>query len=174
MGPCLQIKVGQQTKGKGQKASKTNCYCSLQSSSRTYRLTSALVEHQETKERTYDHNLQQPCTYNFCCQIHLLEIYSRSYAPERQWPPHIFIGEHPYPNKLHPRHHRCKVPLPQHSTHRWYQCSPQQTLPLSDQMSIPPETMTDLLKIVLEQNYYFQFADRMYYQVQGTAMGTNY
>ena len=38
-------------------------------------------------------------------------------------------------------------------------------------MTIPPNTMTDLLKIVLEQNY-FQFADKMYHQVQGTAMGT--
>ncbi len=31
--------------------------------------------------------------------------------------------------------------------------------------------MTDLLGIVLKQNY-FQFADKMYHQVQGTAMGT--
>ena len=38
-------------------------------------------------------------------------------------------------------------------------------------MTIPPNTMTDLLKIVLEQNY-FQIADKMYHQVQGTAMGT--
>ena len=38
-------------------------------------------------------------------------------------------------------------------------------------MTIPPNTMTDLLKIVLEQNY-FQIADKMYHHVQGTAMGT--
>ena len=42
---------------------------------------------------------------------------------------------------------------------------------LTDQMAIPPNTMADLLGIVLKQNY-FQFADRMYHQVQGTAMGT--
>ena len=41
----------------------------------------------------------------------------------------------------------------------------------ADQMTIPPGTMADLLGIVLEQNY-FQFADKMYHQVQGTAMGT--
>ena len=45
------------------------------------------------------------------------------------------------------------------------------TQELADDMTIPPNTMTDLLKIVLEQNY-FQFADKMYHQVQGTAMGT--
>ena len=41
----------------------------------------------------------------------------------------------------------------------------------TDQMTIPPGTMTDLLGIVLKQNY-FQFADKMYHQIQGTAMGT--
>ena len=41
----------------------------------------------------------------------------------------------------------------------------------ADQMAIPPGTMADLLGIVLEHNY-FQFADKMYHQVQGTAMGT--
>lgn len=41
----------------------------------------------------------------------------------------------------------------------------------ADQMAIPPGTMADLLGIVLEQNY-FQFADRIYHQIQGTAMGT--
>ena len=45
------------------------------------------------------------------------------------------------------------------------------TQELADQMTIPPDTMTDLLRIVLEQNY-FQFADRMYHQIRGTAMGT--
>ena len=43
--------------------------------------------------------------------------------------------------------------------------------PDSDQIPIPPGTMSDLLKIVLTQNY-FQFADKMYHQIQGTAMGT--
>ena len=38
-------------------------------------------------------------------------------------------------------------------------------------MTLPPGTMQDLLGIVLEQNY-FQFTDRIYHQVQGTAMGT--
>lgn len=38
-------------------------------------------------------------------------------------------------------------------------------------MNIPPNTIVDLLKIVLGHNY-FQFADTMYHQVQGTAMGT--
>ncbi len=32
-------------------------------------------------------------------------------------------------------------------------------------------TLSDLLKIVLKNNY-FQFADQMYHQKQGTAMGT--
>ena len=41
----------------------------------------------------------------------------------------------------------------------------------SEDVPIPPSTMTDLLKIVLTKNY-FQFADRMYHQIQGTAMGT--
>ena len=41
----------------------------------------------------------------------------------------------------------------------------------ADQMTIPPGNMKDLLDIVLKQNY-FQFADKMYHQVQGTAMGT--
>ncbi len=43
--------------------------------------------------------------------------------------------------------------------------------PDSDDVEIPPETMRDLLNIVLTKNY-FQFADSMYHQVQGTAMGT--
>ena len=43
--------------------------------------------------------------------------------------------------------------------------------PGSDRIAIPPGTMSDLLKIVLGKNY-FQFADKMYHQVQGTAMGT--
>ena len=38
-------------------------------------------------------------------------------------------------------------------------------------MTIPPGNMKDLLDIVIKQNY-FQFADKMYHQVQGTAMGT--
>lgn len=41
----------------------------------------------------------------------------------------------------------------------------------SDLVPIPPETMSDLLNIVLSHNY-FQFADGMYHQIQGTAMGT--
>ena len=41
----------------------------------------------------------------------------------------------------------------------------------ADQMTIPQGTMSDLLRIVLQQNY-FQFADKMYHQIQGTAMGT--
>ena len=43
--------------------------------------------------------------------------------------------------------------------------------PNSQAVEMPPETMADLLKIVLTHNY-FHFADRMYHQVQGTAMGT--
>ncbi len=43
--------------------------------------------------------------------------------------------------------------------------------PDSNLVDIPPGTMTDLLSIVLTKNY-FQFADQMYHQVQGTAMGT--
>ena len=43
--------------------------------------------------------------------------------------------------------------------------------PTSDEVNIPPNTMTDVLNIVLTQNY-FQFADKMYHQAQGTAMGT--
>ncbi len=43
--------------------------------------------------------------------------------------------------------------------------------PDSDDVEIPPETMRDLLNIVLTKNY-FQFADSMYHQVQETAMGT--
>jgi len=38
-------------------------------------------------------------------------------------------------------------------------------------MTLPPNTMKDLLGIVLEQNH-FQFADKMYHRIQGTAMGT--
>ena len=45
------------------------------------------------------------------------------------------------------------------------------TQELTDQMTIPPGTMTDLLGIVLKQNY-FQFADSIFHQIQGTAMGT--
>ena len=41
----------------------------------------------------------------------------------------------------------------------------------ADEMTIPPNTMEDLLNIVLKQNY-FQFADKMFHQIQGTAMGT--
>ena len=41
----------------------------------------------------------------------------------------------------------------------------------ADQMTMPPGTMSDLLKIVLTKNF-FQFADSMYHQIQGTAMGT--
>ena len=41
----------------------------------------------------------------------------------------------------------------------------------SDKVPIPPQTMQDLLGIVLKHNY-FQFSDCMYHQVQGTAMGT--
>ena len=36
---------------------------------------------------------------------------------------------------------------------------------------MPPGTMSDLLKIVLTK-IYFQFADSMYHQIQGTAIGT--
>ena len=36
---------------------------------------------------------------------------------------------------------------------------------------IPPESLRDLLNVVLTQNY-FQFADKMFHQIQGTAMGT--
>ena len=43
--------------------------------------------------------------------------------------------------------------------------------PGSQEIPIPPENMTDLLNIVLAKNY-FQFADKMYHQIQGTAMGT--
>ena len=43
--------------------------------------------------------------------------------------------------------------------------------PDSEDMQIPQSTMSDLLTIVLANNY-FQFADSMYHQVQGTAMGT--
>ncbi len=39
----------------------------------------------------------------------------------------------------------------------------------TDNMDIPPGNMSDLLGIVLKQNY-FQFADQIYHQVQGTAM----
>ena len=45
------------------------------------------------------------------------------------------------------------------------------TSQLADEMSLPSGTMKDLLGIVLQQNY-FQFADKMYHQIQGTAMGT--
>ena len=41
----------------------------------------------------------------------------------------------------------------------------------SEDVKLPPNTTADLLKIVLTQNY-FQFADKMFHQVQGTAMGT--
>jgi len=40
-----------------------------------------------------------------------------------------------------------------------------------DKVTIPPGTISDLLKIVLTKNY-FQFAHKMYHQMQGTAMGT--
>ncbi len=40
-----------------------------------------------------------------------------------------------------------------------------------DKVAIPPGIVSDLLNIVLTKNY-FQFADAMYHQVQGTAMGT--
>ena len=43
--------------------------------------------------------------------------------------------------------------------------------PNLDDISLPAGTMSDLLQIVLTRNY-FQFADKMYHQVQGTAMGT--
>ena len=43
--------------------------------------------------------------------------------------------------------------------------------PESDKVPIPPGTMSDLIRTVLTHNY-FQFADHMYHQVQGTAMGT--
>ena len=42
---------------------------------------------------------------------------------------------------------------------------------MTDKMTLPPNTMADLLRIVLEHNY-FQFTDKMYHQIQGTAMGT--
>jgi len=42
--------------------------------------------------------------------------------------------------------------------------------PNSDEVKIPPATMTDL-KIVLTKNY-FQFSNKMYHQVQGKAMGS--
>lgn len=42
---------------------------------------------------------------------------------------------------------------------------------LADKMAIPSGNMSDLLGIVLKHNY-FQFADRMYHQIQGTAMGS--
>ncbi len=41
----------------------------------------------------------------------------------------------------------------------------------SNEVPIPPESMRDLINIVLTKNY-FQFADKMYHQIQGTAMGT--
>ncbi len=41
----------------------------------------------------------------------------------------------------------------------------------TDTVKIPPNTMSDLLKIVLTHNY-FQFNDAMFHQIQGTAMGT--
>ena len=41
----------------------------------------------------------------------------------------------------------------------------------SDSVSIPFGALSDLLSIVLTKNF-FQFADSMYHQVQGTAMGT--
>ena len=41
----------------------------------------------------------------------------------------------------------------------------------SEDTPLPPETMSDLLKIVLTKNY-FQFTDQIYHQIQGTAMGT--
>ncbi len=43
--------------------------------------------------------------------------------------------------------------------------------PNSKDVPIPPNTMSDLLKIVLTQNH-FQFTDLMFHQIQGTAMGT--
>ena len=39
------------------------------------------------------------------------------------------------------------------------------TSKLADEITLPSETMTDLLGIVLKQNY-FQFADKMYHQIQ--------
>lgn len=41
----------------------------------------------------------------------------------------------------------------------------------ANDVQIPPNTMSDLLKIVLTKNY-FQFNESMYHQIQGTAMGT--
>ena len=43
--------------------------------------------------------------------------------------------------------------------------------PESEEVPIPPESMADLLGLVLKHNY-FQFHDSMYHQIQGTAMGT--
>lgn len=43
--------------------------------------------------------------------------------------------------------------------------------PDSEEVPIPPETLKDLLGLVLKHNY-FQFHDSMYHQIQGTAMGT--
>ena len=41
----------------------------------------------------------------------------------------------------------------------------------TEKMSLPANVMSDLLRIVLEHNY-FQFTDKMFHQIQGTAMGT--
>jgi len=43
--------------------------------------------------------------------------------------------------------------------------------PNSENMKLPPGALSDLIKTVLTKNY-FQFSDRMYHQIQGTAMGT--
>ena len=43
--------------------------------------------------------------------------------------------------------------------------------PNLDDIPLPTGTMTDLLNIILTRNH-FQFAGKMYHQVQGTAMGT--
>ncbi len=43
--------------------------------------------------------------------------------------------------------------------------------PNPDTIPMPPGAMSDLLGVVLTENY-FQFADQMYHQNQGTAMGT--
>ena len=51
---------------------------------------------------------------------------------------------------------------------------PEQTLPQQPKLTHSrnaTRNKADLLKVVLTHNY-FQFADRMYHQVQGTAMGT--
>ena len=44
------------------------------------------------------------------------------------------------------------------------------TKSLADQMAIPQDTMTDFLKIVLQQND-FQFTDKISHQIQGDSHG---